>query len=112
MWRTAGPFALVRYRTRNQGAGRAPFSDALVRCLGACLILSASLATRAFAADGTPQSFATRGAYLAKAADCAGCHTATRGGAPYATRGPSRPMTWRRLAASCTSNRFRWNGHE
>ncbi|MFM0394889.1 c-type cytochrome [Paraburkholderia phytofirmans] len=25
-----------------------------------------------------------RGAYVAKAADCAGCHTATRGGAPYA----------------------------
>ncbi|CAB3805947.1 Alcohol dehydrogenase (quinone), cytochrome c subunit [Pararobbsia alpina] len=30
------------------------------------------------------QSLIARGAYLAKAGDCAGCHTAVNGGAPYA----------------------------
>ncbi|MEA3129816.1 MAG: hypothetical protein QOF46_1611 [Paraburkholderia sp.] len=32
----------------------------------------------------TDQALIARGAYLAKAGDCAGCHTAVNGGAPYA----------------------------
>lgn len=38
-----------------------------------------------FAAQDTPSpELIARGAYLAKAADCAGCHTAAKHGAPYA----------------------------
>lgn len=47
----------------------------------------ASLATLALNASGAPlepAGLVARGAYLAKAADCAGCHTAAGNGAPYA----------------------------
>jgi mono/diheme cytochrome c family protein len=36
------------------------------------------------AAWGADEALLERGAYVAKAADCAGCHTAPEGGAPYA----------------------------
>lgn len=36
------------------------------------------------AASGADGAVLERGTYVAKAADCAGCHTAPEGGAPYA----------------------------
>lgn len=39
---------------------------------------------RADAVSGADATLLERGAYIAKAADCAGCHTAPEGGAPYA----------------------------
>jgi mono/diheme cytochrome c family protein len=57
--------------------------DGRISCLSALLVLGASLATWTSAAVGAQEDLVTRGAYLAKAADCAGCHTAPKGGAPY-----------------------------
>jgi alcohol dehydrogenase (quinone), cytochrome c subunit len=52
--------------------------------LSAWMILSASLAFHAPVAHGAQDDLVARGAYLAKAADCAGCHTAAKNGVPYA----------------------------
>jgi mono/diheme cytochrome c family protein len=41
-------------------------------------------ALNAAGASSAPSTAVERGAYLAKAADCAGCHTAAKNGAPYA----------------------------
>ncbi|MCC8392280.1 cytochrome c [Paraburkholderia sp. MMS20-SJTR3] len=63
-------------------------------CGGACAaLLALAVITGSSQGQGTPAPRSAagvdaaeleRGAYLAKAADCAGCHTAPQGGAPYA----------------------------
>jgi mono/diheme cytochrome c family protein len=49
----------------------------------AALLFSLTLASCAFAGTPDPELVA-RGAYLAQAGDCAGCHTAPKGGASFA----------------------------
>ena len=60
----------------------------MVRLVAIGLAMSASGVATGQTIDGaTPVDNAAliaRGDYLAKAADCAGCHTAPKGGAPFA----------------------------
>jgi alcohol dehydrogenase (quinone), cytochrome c subunit len=62
--------------------------NSLSTSIGTLLFAALTALTCATAVRAQPSpadaTLAARGEYLAKAADCAGCHTATSGGAPYA----------------------------
>ena len=71
---SAPPPSTVASVARASAVASAPSARALA---------SAPPASASASASPTPAELA-RGAYLAKVGDCAGCHTAPQGGAPYA----------------------------
>jgi mono/diheme cytochrome c family protein len=69
---------------RHVRFGRVVDRDAWRAALTAFLLCLAAQANAQDASVISSQTLITRGEYLAKAADCAGCHTAPVGGSPYA----------------------------